>query len=94
MRIIQHKWHEKFAHRLAVALRNVGEILFFLDIFQQKPFLQEAVKKCLYFFSSANEDKVKKRRTFSAKITGIRLERYLGHDPTGSALCPVKPYLM
>ena len=36
MRIIKHKQLEKFVHRLAVALRNVGEIFFFLDIFQQK----------------------------------------------------------
>ena len=45
MHIIQHKRHEKFVHRLAVAPRNVGEIFFFLDIFQQKSFLQEAVNQ-------------------------------------------------
>ena len=35
MRIIQHRQHKKFVHRLAVgvALRNVVEILFFFDIF-------------------------------------------------------------
>ena len=39
-------------------------MLFFIDIFQQKSFLQEAVKKlqCLHFFGSANEDRVKLKK--------------------------------
>ena len=95
MRIIQHKWHEKFVQiEISRCSEKCRENALFLDMFQQKLFLQEAVNlfyivPAFFQFSQRRQGKKKGKNSVPTLFTAYRLERSLaclGQGPIESAL--------